>query len=355
MSQMILNELEALRPILTGRRFLLVRGGSYDRLPMKSFFDGFDHVEFSGFTPNPLYEQVCRGVDLFRRENCSLVVAVGGGSAMDVAKCIKLFCRMNPEQNYLTQEYRDTGVPLVAVPTTAGTGSESTRHAVIYYQGEKQSVSHGSIVPDYAVLDHTALRELPLYQKKCTMLDALCQAIESWWSVSSTEESARWSQKAIEAIMENWQAYLFDGQDAAAEQIMLAANYAGRAINITATTAAHAMSYKLTSLYGLPHGHAVALCLSEVWAFILSHPERCSDGRGIGHLTDTMTRISRLISLEQFRSMLEKMEMSCPHARNREEELTILSCSVNPLRLKNNPTAITQDELRILYGRIVKE
>ena len=210
-------------------------------------------------------------------------------------------------------------------------------------------------MPDYAVLDHTALRELPLYQKKCTMLDALCQAIESWWSVSSTEESARWSQKAIEAIMENWQAYLFDGQDAAAEQIMLAANYAGRAINITATTAAHAMSYKLTSLYGLPHGHAVALCLSEVWAFILSHPERCSDGRGIGHLTDTMTRISRLISLEQFRSMLEKMEMSCPNARNREEELTILSGSVNPLRLKNNPTAITQDELRILYGRIVKE
>ena len=95
------------------------------------------YVRFSDFTPNPLYEDVCKGVDLFRRAQCDTILAVGGGSSIDVAKCIKLYCKMSDEKLYLEQEYRDTGVKLIAIPTTAGTGSESTRYAVIYYDGKK--------------------------------------------------------------------------------------------------------------------------------------------------------------------------------------------------------------------------
>ena len=186
MEQTTLFDLSELRPRLSGRRFLLMHGPFYDSLGLGPFFDSLDAVHFTGFTPNPLYEQVEEGVRCFLQNGCRAIVAVGGGSAMDVAKCVKLFCRMDPAVNYLHQEKRDTGVPLYALPTTAGTGSEATRHAVIYYQGEKQSVSHPSIVPDAAVLLPEMLRSLPLYQKKCTLLDALCQAIESWWSKSAT-------------------------------------------------------------------------------------------------------------------------------------------------------------------------
>ncbi len=129
------------------------------------------------YTPNPLYEQVCGGVNLFNKEQCELIVAIGGGSTIDVAKCIKLYCKMDSRINYLKQETFDSGITLIAVPTTAGTGSESTRHAVIYYEGVKQSISHTSIIPDYAVLEPSVLKTLPVYQKKCTMLDALCQAM----------------------------------------------------------------------------------------------------------------------------------------------------------------------------------
>lgn len=354
MSQSIINGLSGLRPILAGKRFLLVRDSAYDYLDVKAFFDEFPHAEFSGFTPNPLYEQVAEGVQIFRACEAEIIVAVGGGSAIDVAKCIKLFCRMEDSVNYLTQPQADTGVLLIALPTTAGTGSESTRHAVIYYQGAKQSISHTSIVPDYAVLEPSVLKTLPVYQKKCTMMDALSQTIESWWSVNSNEESRNFSAQAIRAIMDNWEAYIFRNEQQAAAAILAAANAAGQAINITATTAAHAMSYKLTSMYCLPHGHAVALCLPEVWEYMLAHPEHCIDARGQAHLTNTLADIARLIDLPTYRSMIARMELTYPQADDREAELSMLAASVNPVRLKNNPVALSEAVLRSMYERILK-
>ena len=354
MEQTILTGIEQVDKLLQGKKFLLVKSKSYDSLAIRSHFDAHPHIEFSGFTPNPLYEQVCAGVELFNREHCEMIVAVGGGSAIDVAKCIKLFCRMEHSVNYLEQEKFDSGIPLIAVPTTAGTGSESTRHAVIYWNGIKQSVSHASIVPDYAVLEPSVLKNLPDYQKKCTMLDALCQAIESWWSVHSTDESKEYSRQAIAGITANWKAYIFDHSDAAAANILLAANYSGRAINITATTAAHAMSYKITSLYRFPHGHAVAVCIPEVWAYILAHTDDCVDSRGAEYLRDTMAQISEMITLEQFQAMLTELGMQLPESASKEAQLEEMVQSVNPLRLKNNPVALNSDVLRQMYRRIVR-
>ncbi|MBR1766792.1 MAG: phosphonoacetaldehyde reductase, partial [Bacteroidales bacterium] len=270
--QQILNGTEALASALEKvacHRYMLVCDGAFPYLPIKEFFN--TDVVFNQFGSNPLYEDVVKGVDMFNAYHCDALVAVGGGSTIDVAKCIKLFCRMNPAENYFAQDFADSGVPLVAIPTTAGTGSESTRYAVVYYRGEKQSITHGSLIPDYAILDSSLLATLPLYQKKCTMLDALCQGIESLWSVNSTDESMRYAKLAIEGIMYNWREYIEHNDATAARHIMTAANHAGQAINISQTTAPHAMSYKLSSLYGVPHGHAVALCLPEVWLYMLEN------------------------------------------------------------------------------------
>lgn len=354
MDQQIIHGIGALAPLLAGKRVFLVRDSAFEHLEIRTIFDAIPHTAFSGFTPNPQYEQVAEGVRLFNSCRSEIIVAVGGGSTIDVAKCIKMFCRMDPAQNYLEQEKQDTGVPLIAVPTTAGTGSESTRHAVIYHNGAKQSISHASIVPDYAVLEPSVLKTLPAYQKKCTLMDALAQAIESWWSVSSTDESKAYSRKAIAGIVENWEAYIFDGSDHAAAEIMEAANSAGQAINITATTAAHAMSYKLTSLYGLPHGHAVAVCLPEVWTYMLDHPQACTDRRGPAYLEETLNEIGHMITPDDFRRMLERMALAYPQANVRREEIPTLVGSVNPIRLKNNPVLLTEDALNAMYERIVQ-
>lgn len=342
MEQQTLFDLQELAPRLSGRRFLLVHGDYYDALPVSGFFREFDAVHFTDFTPNPLYEQVEAGVRRFRETGCDMIVAVGGGSAMDVAKCVKLFCRLDGESSFLHREWTDSGVPLIAIPTTAGTGSEATRHAVIYDRGEKQSISHPSIVPDVAVLLPEVLDGLPLYQKKCTLLDALCQAIESRWSRSATEESAAHSRRAITGIRENWRAYIDKNDPDAARAVLVAANEAGKAISITATTAPHAMSYKLTSLYSLPHGHAVALCMREVWPYTLAH---CPGS--------ALDEIEALAGYAWFRDLLDRLRMSSPRADNREKELALLTASVNPLRLSNHPVPLSENTLREMYERIV--
>lgn len=104
------------------------------------------------------------------------------------------------------------------------------------------------------------------------MLDALCHSMESFWSVNSTEESKQYSREAIQLMMKYKNAYL--ANEAIGNTAMLkAANIAGKAINITQTTAGHAMCYKLTSLYGIAHGHAAALCNAALWPYMAQHME----------------------------------------------------------------------------------
>ena len=344
------------------KKALLVCDSSFRFLSIKDTVEQLpcDLMRFDGFTSNPLYEDVCKGVEMFKNSKCEAIVAVGGGSAIDVAKCIKLFSGMDDNKNYLEQEYEDTKIPIIAVPTTAGTGSESTRHAVIYFGGQKQSISHESIIPDYAILDSSVLKTLPLYQKKCTMMDALCQGIESWWSVNSTDESIEYSKQAVSLIAENLDSYIFENDETAAEKIMLAANYSGRAINITQTTAPHAMSYKLTSIYHLPHGHAVAICLPGVWRYMLNHPENCIDRRGIEHLNKVFNDIAKCMktetpeqAIDKFEDLLNKLELGCPCSENRANDLETLADSVNETRLKNSPVRIPKDGIKEIYDRII--
>ena len=372
--QKIVNGIERLSEILKEigcKRLFLVVDSSYPFLNIKDAIEALpvmEMVTFSNFTPNPLYEQVCEGVEMLKASQCEAVLAVGGGSAIDVAKCIKLAV-LAKEGNaaiippLVSRRLPIDGekIPFIAIPTTAGTGSESTHNAVMYYEGSKQTITNDGILPDYAVLESSVLKTLPLYQKKCTMMDALCQGIESWWSVNSTDESKEYSKAAVELIMANWRQYIFDNDDDAAKVIMFAANYGGRAINIAQTTAAHAMSYKITSLYNLPHGHAVALCLPEIWDYMIGHTNNCIDIRGERYVRDVFESISRSVgassteeAIRIIRNMMAEMGLGSPSFVNDvEAELELLCKSVNPIRLKNNPIRLDYNSIYSFYNHIL--
>lgn len=374
MSQKIINGIANLPEILKGigcEKLFLVVDSSYPFLNIKDAIEALpvkERVTFSDFTPNPLYEQVCNGIELLKISHCDTILAVGGGSAIDVAKCIKLAVLAQEGNAAIIPPLVSTRVacdgsklPFIAIPTTAGTGSESTHNAVMYYEGAKQTVTNDGVLPDYAVLEPSVLKTLPLYQKKCTMMDALCQGIESWWSINSTEESYEYSRKTVELIMTHWRKYIFDNDDEAAAHIMLAANYGGRAINITQTTAAHAFSYKITSLYKLPHGHAVAVGLPVIWEYMLGNMDKCTDSRGQEYLADIFNQIVKAMGCETpteaialFRQMMVEMDMKNPVAGNRKDELEVLSTSVNPVRLKNNPVGMKVDDMYFIYNIILK-
>lgn len=344
------------------KKYMLVYTGSAKKQPVWKYLEelGTECVLFSDLTPNPKYEEVVKGVELFRQTGCDTVIAVGGGSAIDVAKCIKLYAKMPKGSFFLENEYVDTKIPLIAIPTTAGTGSESTPFSVIYYGGVKQSVHHSSIMPDYAILDPDTLESLPQFQKKCTVLDAFCQAIESWWSVYSTEESRAYAKEAVELIAANIYEYVDDNTDASRHRIMIGSNLAGRAIAITSTTAPHAMCYKLTTGYSLPHGYAVALCLPRVWSFMQSRCDKCTDKRGYEYLTGVFADIARSMGYDSaadavcgFDEMLLRFGITPPDESDVEGASRTLADAVNVERLGNNPVSLDNGDLRNIYMEIL--
>ena len=321
---------------------------------------GVQMIRFQDFQPNPLYENVMDGVRLFREEKCEAIIAVGGGSAMDVAKCIKAYVYMDGNGeigSFLAQEIKANSIPFLAMPTTAGTGSEATRYAVIYYDGKKQSVTSESFIPDTVLMDPECLKTLPLYQKKATMMDALCHAIESFWSVNSTEESKEYSKAAIRGVIENMNGYL-DNTEEGRAGMLRAANIAGKAINITQTTAGHAMCYKITSLFGSAHGHAAILCDRVLFPWMIENTNICIDPRGKIYLDSVLDEIGQAMGCADARSGAEKLvrifdelELEVPAATKVQFEE--LKTSVNPDRLKNHPIALDVETIDSLYHKIL--
>ena len=315
---MILHGFEENKEILKGRRIFLVCRGSFDRLDLAPYINALDPVRFSGFTPNPKMEEVMDGVEVFKASGCDTILAVGGGSPIDVAKCIK--------------KYSESDAPIIAIPTTSGTGSESTHFAVVYENGNKLSVAAPDLLPDIVILEPATLRNVPEYTRKATMLDALCHAIESHWAKKATPESKGYAEKAIELILKYKDAYLANEEEGN-RGMMEAANLAGQAINISTTTAAHAMCYKITSMYGFQHGHAAAICLPEVWKYI-------DDNSGI-------TR-------EEFVGIITDLGMEYPVSSDPEADIEILADSVNLQRLSNNPVMFDRDQLVAMYRNIIR-
>lgn len=342
---------------LKGKKVLLVCENFLDSLEIAKSFEGADVVRFSGYSSNPTYESVVDGVKTYRANNCDAIAVVGGGSAIDVAKCIKLYNAMDDGEIYLKQEIVPNTIPFLAVPTTAGTGSEATRFAVIYYKGEKQSVTHISSIPDTVVFDSSILINLPLYQKKATMMDALCHAIESFWSVNSTDESKGYAKEAIEIILANYEAYL-NCEDEALKNMFKAANLSGKAINISQTTAGHAMCYKLTSLYGLSHGHAACFCVRKLWPYMLSNTDKCIDPRGEEYLKGVFDEIATAMGCKSSSEAASKFAgivdfLDLKHPEPKPEDFDILKTSVNPVRLKNNPVGLDEEVIEKLYHEIL--
>lgn len=322
---------------------------------------GIQMIGFRDFQPNPLYESIVKGVEVFRNEGCDSIIAIGGGSAMDVAKCIKLYSNMTgngKEGEFLTQKIIPNDISFLAIPTTAGTGSEATRYAVIYYDGKKQNITSESFIPETVLMAPTVLNTLPVYQRKATMMDALCHAIESFWSVNSTEESKEYSKTAIKGVLKNMDGYLANTEEGNAGMLM-AAHIAGKAINITQTTAGHAMCYKITSLFRSAHGHAAILCNRVLISWMIRNTDKCIDPRGEEYLKRTLDEIGLALGCEDAQSGAEKLveifeslKLEVPTATIKQYEE--LKMSVNPVRLKNHPIAMDMGTIDALYHRILR-
>lgn len=229
-------------------------------------------------------------------------VAVGGGTVIDTTKLLR-----SGFPGEIAEADRQP--PFLAIPTTAGTGAETTRFAVYYDHGKKMSADDIRYLPTDVILIPEFAESQSPYQQASTEFDAYAQAVESLWAKGATEESKGYARKALELM--------------ASGQQMLGSYWAGRAIDISRTTAAHAFSYFMTANYGIPHGHAVYMMF----------PYIC---RANGH-PEYIKSVPELSTLDQF--VAEKK-------LDRAALIERLFENVNPARLGNNPCPIRKEDFR---------
>ncbi|MCM1030191.1 MAG: phosphonoacetaldehyde reductase [Oscillibacter sp.] len=260
------------------KHILLVRGkksyvscGAKEK--MDSFFSllGCRVTEFYDFEENPKREDLEKGLSLVEGHDISVIVAVGGGSVLDMAKLLRFFYSYSGDFTGNSFQKEREPIPLVVFPTTAGTGSEATHFAVLYENKVKYSVEHDAMLSDVALVYPPFTYKNPPYLTACTGFDALAQAIESFWNVNANEESLAYAKRAIGLLWSNLPLVVNSPTPESRDKVSEGAYWAGRAINITKTTAPHAFSYPFTSYYGYPHGHAVALLFPYIAEYNLSH------------------------------------------------------------------------------------
>ena len=232
---------------------------------------GIDYVLFSSVEQNPTSDNVEAGFKVFTESGCKSVVALGGGSPMDCAKgiCAKA---AHPKksirqlQGLLTVHKR---VPaLITIPTTSGTGSETTVAAVITdsESHRKATIIDLFLIPEFAILDPELTVTLPPELTATTGMDALCHAVESYTNQTyNTKLEDSLAKKAVKLIYDNILPAYHNGEDIAArENMQLAAFYAGRAFTRGCVGYVHAIGHTLGGLYGVPHGKAMSILLPHV-------------------------------------------------------------------------------------------
>lgn len=304
-------------------------------------------AHFKGYHPNPDFADAAAGADMFRANGCDGLISLGGGSAMDSAKGIKaMLVASSPEDALRSRLPEGAALPHIAIPGTAGTGAEATQFAVMYVDGQKVSLSHPALLPDGVILDANLLDTLPEYHKKSCAMDALCQGIESFWAKAATEESQVQAYLAILGVLDNLRAYLA-GDLRAAEAMLDAAYRSGRAIQISRTTAAHAMSYQITKRLGLAHGHACVLTLPALWDKMIDHTD-CLPV--LMDLAQKMRLGSEYMGSRLLAGMVIDLGLE-PESMPDEATLDALADSVNLERLSNHPMGLSREDIKGIYRR----
>ncbi len=330
------------------KSIFLICGHSFEALPLWNALKEYaekksvELVRFSDFHPNPDIEDARKAAAAMELRSPGLLMAAGGGSAIDTAKCALRMLKKRP--------------PFFAVPTTAGSGAESTCFAVVYENGNKVSFDELFLMPDAVLLDEECVATLPLKIRRSTFFDAVAHGVESYWARRSSPESREVAGEALKTLLAAKDVYFSTEGKENGASVLLGANLAGRAIQFTRTTASHAMAYKLTTLYGFPHGHAVALTLPESWKYLALHAADTEEKRDRDWLEQGLTELSGIFGAKDplegakaLAGLREELELTWGRPAPSEEELITLSGSVNVQRLSNYPVAMDQDALKALY------
>lgn len=336
----LLNNAE--KPLLVSDPFF-IKNGLVDRI--KSIVG--DITVFSDISPNPDVSEVNKCSTLINDKNIDIIIALGGGSSLDLAKAASIAVS-DIEEYHNGKAVPKEHIPLIAVPTTSGTGSEVTCVSVLTNRktGKKAPIVSESFYPKTALIDPELTYSLPPYMTASTGIDVLCHAVEGYWSKGHQPICDALAIYAIKLVFKYLPiAYKESNNKEAREKLSEASVIAGLAFTLPKTTSSHACSFPLTSIYHIPHGEACGLTL-DYFARINSVDIRTQNlAKELGYdnvlvFADDIKKLKKEINL---RLDLADFNINDEQA----EELVKLSHHPN---MNNNPVNITDEILFDLYN-----
>lgn len=348
------------------RKVLVVASTSgwerFNAVEKRRFFAERDTRVFSAFSVNPDIAEIMAGAAVLGEFRPDLIVTIGGGSAMDVAKVMKaaVFTRepFAPEQPEGLKPSGE-GPPLVAIATTSGSGSEATQYAVFYKGVEKQSLAHPSLRPEMAVVDPELTYSLPPAQTASTGFDALCQSVEAFWCSNTTPEARELATASIGYILPHIYNAVHSPAPDNRYHMAQGAYLSGKAIDITRTTLPHALCYHLTKKYGVPHGHACALTLPYLFLAFMDESLPVNSPLGPEGHRENMRGLFAVLGQETaedcfvfWRNLLKACGLAATLPEvgmDTRDKVGAMVASMNTARQKNNPVHMEPEYLVDLF------
>ncbi len=295
-------------------------------------------------------------IKLIKKYSPDLILAIGGGSVLDYAKIANV---LFDSQDLIEEIYSSTYkikkkfAKLAAIPTTAGSGAEVTSNAVIYINKVKYSVEGDNLRPDFFFLVPDLVIRASRAVKASAGFDAIAQAIESLISKKSNEKSVKFAERSLQISLKYFLDFLNKPNLENTSAMNFAANLAGEAINISKTTAPHAVSYPFTSMYNISHGHAVSLTLNQFLEFNYKNISKANCNFDLSSRYKIMFKASKTKNFLDFSKFLVDIKVNA----NLESDFQNLKIDlerdydkfisgVNILRLSNNPVKLNKEDLK---------
>jgi alcohol dehydrogenase class IV len=359
---------ESMLKELKGKNILLfMTSSSAKRLSLESWITNLrvasSLIWINKITSNPTYIDVYEALSIIKGKKPEAVIAIGGGSTIDMAKaCVGLNYLSEKEELkkndvlecIKTKEYLDnpTNIPIFAIPTTAGTGSEVTRWATVWdlEGGAKYSVDAPYLYPKKAYIIPEYTVSMPKRLTLSTGLDALCQAVEAYWAKATNPMVKELSKVAIRLIVEYLPKVIEDTTNLYyREKVFLGSLFSGMAFSNTRTTACHSISYPLTMKFGIEHGLACIISLPKVMEINLpaiAEVEELFKALGVKNTGELQNWLDALTG-----DIVDLRLSSFGIEGNDIEELVNMSFTLG--RMDNNPIPITKDDVKKILESIM--
>ncbi len=361
----VLQELGCSRPLIVTDR-MMVELGYVARIAGQLEEAGIASQCFADTLPEPTAASIRAGVEMVRQGDFDSIVALGGGSPIDSAKAIGILGKFGGEmRDYrFPRDVSEAGLPLIAIPTTAGTGSEATRFTIITDEtsDEKMLCAGLGFMPIAALIDYELTLSLPPRVTADTGIDALTHAIEAYVSRKASLYSDSQALEAMRLLAPSLRTAFHQPDDRAArEAMMLGATLAGIAFSNASVALVHGMSRPIGAFFHVPHGLSNAMLLPAITAFsIPAAPERyadCARAMGVAAQTDGV-EVANDKLLAELRAINQELKVPSPEqfgiARERFFELraTMARQALASGSPGNNPRVPTEAEIIDLYETV---